>query len=108
MSVKEQILSFLQQGGVHHGGALQRTEFKTRKGGLATGDNIKRRCNELVKEGKIHVDYEKGQAVFSADPVPSKKTTKIEIDYSGQFPVARHVELSAKEMVEIDWNTLTA
>ena len=41
-------------------------DFKTRTGGLATGDNIKRRLNELVAEGKILVTYnEKNEAMFS-------------------------------------------
>lgn len=73
-SVKENILKFLQSNsGIFHGAALQRMEFKTRNNGLATGDNIKRRLNELVREGKIHVDYEKGNAIFSAGPIPPPK-----------------------------------
>jgi len=77
-TVKEQILNFLQKNtSVYHGGALQRMDFKTRKGTLATGDNIKRRCNDLVAEGKITVSYNhQNQAMFSANPtsVPPKPT----------------------------------
>jgi len=79
-SVKDKLLEFLQiNSGVHHGGALQRLEIRTRRNGLATGDCLKRRLNELVKEGKIHVDYNsKHEALFSATPIPPKKVQHVE------------------------------
>jgi hypothetical protein len=68
-SVKEQILAFLQKNpGLHHGGNLQRMEFKSRTGN-ASPDAIKRRCNELVKEGKAFVEYQRGQALFSSKEI---------------------------------------
>jgi hypothetical protein len=65
--VISQLYDFLAANpSVQHGGALQRMDFKTRTGGLATGDNIKRRLNELVEEGKILVTYnDKHEAMFS-------------------------------------------
>ena len=75
-SVKEQLFSFLQNNpSVWHGGALQRMDFKTRRGGLATGDSIKRRLNELVEEGKISVSAnERNEAMFSIKPEHQKRT----------------------------------
>ena|SRR3990167_6069294 len=69
-SVKEQLFSFLQANpSVYHGGQLQRMDFKTRRGGLATGDSIKRRLNELVAEGRISVSpNERNEAQFSIKP----------------------------------------
>lgn len=73
-SVKEKILSHLQEVKAPiHGGELQRMYFKTRNGGNATGDCIKRRCNELVEEGLAHVSYHGGEARFSADAPPPKQ-----------------------------------
>lgn len=69
-SVKEQIFSFLNRNpSVFHGGALQRMDFKTRRDGLATGDSIKRRLNELVEEKRISVSSnERNEAMFCAIP----------------------------------------
>ena len=89
-SAKNHILAFLQgnPGSVYHGGQLQRMEFKNRNGSNATGDTIKRRLNQLVKEEKIHVNYKNGQAYFSAQPIILKRQVvkelpngKVEISY---------------------------
>ena len=82
-TVKEQIFSFLQANpSVYHGGQLQRMDFKTRRGGLATGDSIKRRLNELVAEGRISVSpNEKNEAMFSINE-QNKKKPKLIIDES--------------------------
>lgn len=93
-TVKEQILSFLQKNpSVYHGGQLQRMDFTTRGRGLATGDSIKRRLNELVDEGKVFVTYNhQNQAMFSANPasVPPKKPKLKAILVGGNW-VAREV-----------------
>ena len=80
ISVKEQLFNFLRTNpSVWHGGQLQRMEFKTRRGGLATGDSIKRRLNELVEEGKIHVQpNEKNEAMFWVGEEHKKKTQIVE------------------------------
>lgn len=77
--VKEQIFTFLKNNPtVYHGGALQRMDFPTRTGGMATGDNIKRRLNELVEEGKIMVSYnQKNEAMFSIKQEFKKKPVLI-------------------------------
>ena len=50
-------------------------DFKTRRGGLATGDSIKRRLNELVEEGKISVSAnERNEAMFSIKSEYQKRT----------------------------------
>ncbi len=84
-SIKEQLFSFLQSNpSVWHGGALQRMDFKTRRGGLATGDSIKRRLNELVEAGRISVTpNEKNEAMFSINEQHKKKPALI-IDESKQ------------------------
>ena len=66
-TVKEQLFSYLQNNpSIWHGGQLQRMDFKTRRGGNATGDSIKRRLNELVAEGRISVQpNERNEAMFS-------------------------------------------
>ena len=78
-SVKEQLFSFLQQNpSVYHGGALQRMDFKTRRGGNATGDSIKRRLNELVAEGRISVQpNEHNEAMFSIKSEFKKREQKV-------------------------------
>jgi tRNA U38,U39,U40 pseudouridine synthase TruA len=75
-SVEQQIFEFLQSNpSVWHGGDLQRMLFKTRRGGYSTGDTIKRRLNDLVEEGKIHVSYnERNEAMFSIREEHKKKT----------------------------------
>ena len=79
ISAKQNILEFLQSNqGIYHGGDLQRRDFKNKNGSNATGDTIKRRLNELVKEGKIFVDYKNGEAHFSAEYSPKLKTQVIE------------------------------
>ena len=79
-SVKEQLFIFLQNNpSVHHGGELQRMSFPTRKKGLASGSNIKRRLLELVEEGRISVSYnEKNEAMFSIEEKHQKKEQKVE------------------------------
>ena len=74
-TVKEQLFSFLQSNpSVWHGGQLQRMDFKTRRGGLATGDSIKRRLNELAAEGRISVSpNERNEAMFSINEQNKKK-----------------------------------
>ncbi len=73
-SAKENILSFLQQNqNWFHNGELQRMDFYNRNGSNASGDTIKRRCNDLVKEGKAFVDYKHGEAYFSAEYRPKLK-----------------------------------
>lgn len=74
-SVKEQLFDFLRsKPSVWHGGHLQRMDFKTRRGGLATGDTIKRRLNELVAEGRIQVSSnERNEAQFSINEQHKKK-----------------------------------
>lgn len=78
--VISQLYDFLAANpSVHHGGAIQRMDFKTRKNGMATGDTIKRRCNQLVEEGKILVTYnEKNEAMFSIKEGFEKKKV---VDY---------------------------
>src|SRR3990167_8724103 len=78
-SVKEQLFSFLQSNpSVWHGGQLQRMDFKTRRGGLATGDSIKRRLNELAAEGRISVSpNERNEAMFSIKEEFKKKPTLV-------------------------------
>ena len=73
-SAKDNILFWLQNNpGNHHGAAMQRMDFKNRNGSNASGDTIKRRCNDLVKEGKAFVDYKHGEAYFSAEYRPKLK-----------------------------------
>jgi len=73
-TVKDQLLAFLQANqSTYHSGDLQRMFFKTRRGGYATGDNIKRRLNELAEEGAILVSYnDRHEALFSAKKQPLK------------------------------------
>ncbi len=80
-TVKQQILDFLQLNDeVWHGGAIQRMDFTTRTGGNATGDNIKRRLNELVLEGKAFVSYnDKHEALFSANYAAKPKTQTVNL-----------------------------
>lgn len=88
-SVKEQLFSFLQANpSVWHGGQLQRMDFKTRRGGLATGDSIKRRLNELVAEGRISVSpNERNEAQFSITPEHKKRErTIIHLPPSKEYP----------------------
>ena len=79
-TVKEQIFSFLQSNpSVYHGGQLQRMDFKTRRGGNATGDSIKRRLNELAAEGRISVSSnERNEAMFSIKEEHRKKEQVVE------------------------------
>lgn len=75
-SAKQNMLFWLQNNtGWHHGGELQRKEIHNRNGSNATGDTLKRRLNELVKEGKAFVEYRKGEAWFSAEYKPKMKQT---------------------------------
>ena len=81
-TVKQQILEYLQaNGGEHHSGKLQRENFVTEDGGLATGDTIKRRANELVKAGLAFARKlpGKNQVAFSANPAAKPKTQVVEI-----------------------------
>lgn len=93
-SVKEQLFSFLQANpSIWHGGQLQRMDFTTNRNGLATGDNIKRRLNELVEEKRITVSYnEKNEAQFSISPTHIKK----EPTYLVKHPIT-HQLISTKE-----------
>lgn len=73
-SAKENLLFFLQNNqGWFHNGDLQKKEIKNRNGTSATGNTIKRRLQELVTEGKIHVDYRKGGAWYSTEYRPQTK-----------------------------------
>ena len=88
-TVKEQIFSFLQANpSVYHGGQLQRMDFKTRRGGLATGDSIKRRLNELVAERRISVSpNEHNEAMFSIKEEHKKKIRQIiQLPPSKEYP----------------------
>ena len=90
-SVKEQIFDFLQNNpSVYHGGFLQRMNFKTRRNGLATGDSIKRRLNELVVEKRISVSSnDKNEAMFSIREEHKKKPTLV---YDDSHPIWDEVE----------------
>jgi DNA-binding HxlR family transcriptional regulator len=73
-SVKQQVLEFLQNSpGAHHSGAIQRMDFRTKKNGLASGDSLKRRLNELAEEGLIHSRIENNQAYFSISESHKKR-----------------------------------
>jgi hypothetical protein len=53
-TVKEQIFSFLQSNpSEHHGGQIQRMDFKTRNGGTATGDSIVMHTLSLAQNLKL-------------------------------------------------------
>lgn len=90
-TIKEQIFSFLQNNpSVYHGGQLQRMDFKTRRGGLATGDSIKRRLNELSAEGRIQTtSNERNEAMFSISEGQKKREQRVEFVIRDGMRVAR-------------------
>jgi hypothetical protein len=65
-SVKEQLFRYLRANpGSHAKGNLERMEWRTREGKLATPENIGRRLRELENEKKIQVEQRKNHDWYS-------------------------------------------
>jgi hypothetical protein len=71
--IKKQLYRYLQQNpGWHAKGSLERMEWRTRNGTLATADNIGRRLRELAEAGNILVEERKGHAWYAIKPSHAK------------------------------------
>jgi hypothetical protein len=74
--IKKQLYKHLQQNlGWHAKGNLERMEWRTRNGTLATADNIGRRLRELAQDGHVLVEERKGHAWYSIKPSQAKPKT---------------------------------